>query len=59
MKILAMITVISLPLTAISGFYGMNVALPFQDLQNAVWGIVSVMVVSVIIVVLIFTINKY
>ena len=59
MKILATITVISLPLTAISGFYGMNVALPFQDLQNAVWGIVSVMVVSVIIVVLIFTINKY
>jgi magnesium transporter len=59
MKILAMITVISLPLTAISGFYGMNVQLPFQASANAVWGIAAAMGVCVIAVILLFKINKY
>jgi magnesium transporter len=59
MKILAMITVISLPLTAISGFYGMNVQLPFQASANAVWGIAVAMGVCVIAVILLFKINKY
>ena len=59
MKILAMITVISLPLTTISGFYGMNVPLPFQNSINAIWGIISVMVIfCVIAVVLLIKINK-
>jgi magnesium transporter len=59
MKILAMITVISLPLTTISGFYGMNIPLPFQNSINAIWGIISVMVIfCVIAVVLLIKINK-
>lgn len=59
MKILAMISVIMLPLTFISSFYGMNVLLPFQESANAVWGLSIVMVVSAIVVFLLFKIKKF
>lgn len=59
MKILAMISVIMLPLTFISSFYGMNVPLPFQNSVNAVWGLSVIMGVSAIVVVLLFKINKF
>ncbi len=59
MKILAMISVIMLPLTFISSFYGMNVPLPFQNSINAVWGLSVIMGVSAIVVVLLFKINKF
>lgn len=59
MKILAMISVIMLPLTFISSFYGMNVPLPFQNSANSVWGLTVIMAVSAVVVVLLFKINKF
>lgn len=41
MKVLTLISTILLPLTFISGLYGMNVALPFGDHPYAFWGIVA------------------
>ncbi len=45
MKILTLISSILLPLTFITGFYGMNVPLPFQHSENAVWEILGIMAV--------------
>ena len=44
MKILTLISSIILPLTFITGLYGMNVLLPFQEKQWAFYGILGVMV---------------
>lgn len=43
MKILTLISSIVLPLTFLTGIYGMNVLLPFEDESSAFWGIVVVM----------------
>ena len=45
MKILTLVSTIILPLTFITGLYGMNVALPFQDKAWAFWGIMGFMTV--------------
>lgn len=44
MKILTLISSIILPLTFITGIYGMNVRLPFDDNPYAFWGIMGVMI---------------
>ncbi len=44
MKILTLISSILLPLTFITGLYGMNVPLPLQHSENAVWIIIGIMV---------------
>ena len=43
MKILTLISSIVLPLTFLTGIYGMNVLLPFGENNSAFWGIVAVM----------------
>jgi len=43
MRILTVISVIMLPLTLISGIYGMNVPLPFKDHQGSFFGIMGLM----------------
>jgi magnesium transporter len=45
MKILTLVSTIILPLTFITGLYGMNVGLPFQDKAWAFWGIMGFMAV--------------
>jgi magnesium transporter len=45
MRILTVISVIMLPLTLISGIYGMNVPLPFKDYQGSFFGIMGLMLV--------------
>jgi magnesium transporter len=45
MKILTLVSTIILPLTFITGLYGMNVALPFQEAAWAFWGIMGFMAV--------------
>lgn len=44
MKVLTYFSTIMLPLTVITGMYGMNVKLPFGDLSNAFWIIVLIMI---------------
>lgn len=43
MKVLAVVSVVFLPLTLISGVFGMNVALPWQDNPNGFWLVMGVM----------------
>ena len=45
MKILTLVSTIILPLTFITGLYGMNVGLPFQDKAWAFWAIMGFMAV--------------
>ena len=45
MKILTLVSTIILPLTFITGIYGMNVQLPFQQQAWAFWGIMGFMAV--------------
>jgi magnesium transporter len=54
MKILTMIMAIMMPLTIVTGFYGMNVKLPFQNSPTAWIGILAIMVVSSIIMFFLF-----
>lgn len=42
-KILTVFSVILLPLTLITGFYGMNVGLPYAEMENVVHGIAVIM----------------
>ncbi len=59
MKILTMISVISLPLTFLSSFYGMNIPLPFQESEHAFWIITSIMAGSSLAVGLYFKIRRF
>ncbi len=45
MKILTLISSIILPLTFLTGLYGMNVLLPLQEDNLAFWIIIGIMVV--------------
>ncbi len=53
MKILTTISVIMLPLTLVSGIYGMNIALPFQENPGA-FGVVSGIMVAIAVSMLFF-----
>ena len=48
MKIMTFISTLFLPLTFITGVYGMNVGLPYQDRAWVFWVILAVMVVFII-----------
>lgn len=52
-KILTIFSVIMLPLTFITGFYGMNITLPFADHELA-YGIVTAFLILIVIAMLIF-----
>jgi len=54
MKILTMIMAIMMPLTIVTGFYGMNVKLPFQENSYAWIGIIGVMLIISIIMFFLF-----
>jgi magnesium transporter len=54
MKILTVIMAIMMPLTIITGFYGMNVKLPFESSPDAWIGILALMFVSSIIMFFLF-----
>jgi len=53
-KILTVFSVILLPLTLITGFYGMNVQLPYADFEKTVLGIGAAMVILSISMLLFF-----
>ncbi len=54
MKILTFISTILLPLTFITGLYGMNVLLPMQEDKSAFWFIVMFMVIIAAVLFLLF-----
>lgn len=54
MKVLTVWGTIALPLVIITGFFGMNVALPWQNAPHGVWYVSGLMVVSTIGVLLFF-----
>ncbi|MBO4488308.1 MAG: magnesium transporter CorA family protein [Bacteroidales bacterium] len=57
MRMLTIISTIVLPLTFISGLYGMNVRLPFADNPFAFW-IVMIICVSILVLLLVFFLKK-
>ncbi|MBR4136667.1 MAG: magnesium transporter CorA family protein [Bacteroidales bacterium] len=57
MRMLTIISTIVLPLTFISGLYGMNVRLPFAESPFAFW-IVMIICVSILVILLFFFIKK-
>ena len=59
MKILTIISSIILPLTFITGLYGMNVELPFQSKAWAFYGLIGVMVVVAAVFIYIFKRRKW
>lgn len=59
MKILTIFSVVMLPLTVITGFYGMNVGLPYESHPAAVNGIAAVMAGIVISMMLFFKLKKW
>lgn len=54
MKVLTMVSAILLPLTFITGLYGMNINLPFQGEQNSFWLVIVAMVVIATTMILYF-----
>ena len=54
MKVLTVWGTIALPLVIITGFFGMNVALPWQNDQHSVWYVSGLMVISTVAVLLFF-----
>jgi len=59
MKILTIISSIILPLTFITGLYGMNVELPFQTKSWAFYGLLGLMVVVAAVFIIIFKRRKW
>ncbi len=59
MKVLTMVSAILLPLTFITGLYGMNLGLPFEDGPNSFWIIIFAMVAIAISMVLYFKKRKW
>jgi len=58
MKLLTIISTTLLPLTFLTGLYGMNVGLPFEDSPNFFWILIGVMVLVVIVLLLFFKRKK-
>ena len=59
MKTLTLISSIVLPLTFLTGIYGMNILLPLQDHAHAFWIIISIMVLLSVAMVLFFRRKKW
>ncbi|MFO8129752.1 MAG: magnesium transporter CorA family protein [Bacteroidales bacterium] len=59
MKVLTFFSTILLPLTFLTGLYGMNVGLPLEDDPNAFFLIVGIMVVVVFVMILYFKKRKW
>lgn len=54
MRVLTIISTIVLPLTFITGLYGMNVALPLSGAANAFWLIIAFCILTILILLLFF-----
>jgi magnesium transporter len=59
MKTLTLISSIVLPLTFLTGIYGMNILLPLQDHVNAFWIIISIMVLLSVAMIIFFRRKKW
>jgi magnesium transporter len=59
MKVLTLISSILLPLTFITGLYGMNVGLPFQSDPNSFWVVLFCMVVIAFTMIMFFKRKKW
>ncbi|NLO52229.1 MAG: magnesium transporter CorA family protein [Bacteroidales bacterium] len=59
MKILTLISSIVLPLSFITGLYGMNVMLPIQDNPYAFWGVMGVMATLVVLMLMYFKMKNW
>jgi magnesium transporter len=59
MKILTLISSIVLPLSFITGLYGMNVMLPIQDNPYAFWGVMGVMAALVVLMLMYFKMKNW
>lgn len=54
MKVLTFISTLLLPLTFITGLYGMNILLPFQESPDAFWLLAGLMIIIVVTLILFF-----
>lgn len=59
MRTLTLISVVLMPLSLLSGIYGMNIKLPFMHHPNAFWGILLVMSIIVVALVLLFRSRRW
>jgi magnesium transporter len=59
MKTLTLISSIVLPLTFLTGIYGMNILLPLQDHVHAFWIIISIMVLLSVAMIIFFRRKKW
>jgi magnesium transporter len=59
MKVLTMVSAILLPLTFITGLYGMNLGLPFQSEPNSFWVVILSMVVIATTMIIYFKRRKW
>lgn len=59
MKVLTMVSSILLPLTFITGLYGMNLGLPFQDEPNSFWVVILAMAVIAVTMISYFKRRKW
>lgn len=59
MRVLTIISTIVLPLTFITGLYGMNVALPIGNAKYAFWFILGICVATIIALLLLFNRKKW
>jgi len=48
-KVLTIYSTVALPLLVVTSFYGMNVALPFQQVAHAVWVPVGITLVTTLL----------
>ncbi|VVB82364.1 Cobalt/magnesium transport protein CorA [uncultured archaeon] len=53
MRFLTMIMALMMPLTIITGFYGMNISLPFQDHPSIIWFILAAMIAFAVTMIII------
>ena len=58
-KVLTIISVILLPLTLISGLFGINVRLPFEENPQAFWIVVGIMLVVAVAMLAFFRFRKW
>jgi len=59
MKILTIFSVTMLPLTLLTGVYGMNIDLPQAQHPNAVWFVLGGMILTMTVLLVIFRMKKY
>jgi len=59
MKVLTIFSVTMLPLTLLSGIYGMNIHLPFAEHPHAFYIVLGSMLVTILVLLVVFKMKKY